>query len=98
MTADRLLPASEVAEIIGLSIRTVQDMMRKRELPACQVTKRRRMVPAGELAKWIKQNTVSVDPSSTGSRQASGMSYGDRTAENAVFLHAKPTDTKPSDS
>ena len=84
--------------MIGLSIRTVQDMMQRRELPYCQVTRSRRMVPSGELAKWIKQNTVSVDPSSTGSRQENGMFSGDRTAENVAYLHAKPTDTKPSDS
>lgn len=36
--------------MIGLSIRTVQDMIRTAKLPYCQVTKSRRMVPSGELA------------------------------------------------
>jgi len=94
---DKLLPASEVAEMIGLSIRTVQDMMQRRELPYCQVTRSRRMVPSGELAKWIKQNTVSVDPESMVSRQASGMSSGDREAASVAGLQERATDTLPRD-
>ena len=95
--ADKLLPASEVAEMIGLSIRTVQDMIRTAKLPYCQVTKSRRMVPAGELAKWIKLNTVSVGPESMASRQASGMSSGDREAANVASLHARRIDTPLKD-
>lgn len=94
---DRLLPASEVAEMLSLSIRTVQDMMRKRELPSCQVTKRRRMVPEGALKAWIKQNTDWPDPSSTGSNRGSGTFSSDRTAENVAYLHAKQTDTPLND-
>lgn len=95
--ADRLLAASEVAKMIGLSVRTVQDMMQRRELPYCQVTKSRRMVPAGELAKWIKLNTVSVGPESMVSRQASGMSSGDREAASVAALQERATDTLPRD-
>lgn len=95
--ADRLLTASEVAEMLSLSIRTVQDMMRKRELPSCQVTARRRMVPEGALRKWIAQNTDWPDPSSTGSNQRPGTFSSDRTVENAVYLHERRIDTLPSD-
>lgn len=95
--SDRLLSASEVAERLQLSTRTVQDMLRQDKLPYCQILNRRRMVPEGALREWIKQNTVSADPSSTGSNQRPGTFSSDRTAENAVFLHAKQTDTPLND-
>ena len=93
----RLLHPSAVAEMLGLSVRTVQDMMRTNKLPSCQVSARRRMVPAGALDKWIEQNTDWPDPSSTGSSHAHGTSSSDRTAENVAYLHAKQTDTPLND-
>jgi excisionase family DNA binding protein len=90
--ADRLLSASEVADRIGLAVRTVQRMIRTDKLPYCQVTKSRRMVPAGELAKWIKANTVSVDPESMGANQRSGMSSTAKEAANVASLHARRID------
>ena len=93
----RLLHPSAVAEMLGLSVRTVQDMMRTNKLPSCQVSARRRMVPAGALDKWIEQNTDWPDPSSTGSSHAHGTSSSDRTAENVGYLHAKQTDTPLND-
>jgi excisionase family DNA binding protein len=95
--ADRLLSASEVAQLMGLAVRTVQEMMRKRELPSCQVTARRRMVPEGALKAWIKQNTDWPDQSSTESRQRYGMSSGDREAANVASLHARRIDTPLKD-
>ena len=94
---DRLLSASEVAERLQVSTRTVQDMLRQEKLPYCQILNRRRMVPEGALRKWIKQNTVLADPSSTGSSHAHGTSSSDRTAENVAYLHAKQTDTPLND-
>ncbi|MCH2258555.1 MAG: helix-turn-helix domain-containing protein [Alteromonas sp.] len=93
----RLLHPSAVAEMLGLSVRTVQDMMRTNKLPSCQVSARRRMVPSGALDKWIEQNTDWPDPSSTGSSHAHGTSSSDRTAENVAYLHAKQTDTPLND-
>ena len=93
----RLLHPSAVAEMLGLSGRTVQDMMRTNKLPSCQVSARRRMVPSGALDKWIEQNTDWPDPSSTGSSHAHGTSSSDRTAENVAYLHAKQTDTPLND-
>lgn len=58
MIHTRLLRASEVAERLGLSVRTVQDMMRRKELPVCQVTVRRRMVPEDALNEWIELRTT----------------------------------------
>ena len=94
---ERLLAASEVADMIGLSIRTVQDMMRRNLIPSCQVSKRRRMVPSGALDTWIKQNTDWPDQSSTESRQRSGMSSGAKEAANVAGLRERVTDTLPSD-
>lgn len=95
--ADRLLAASEVAKIMNLSIRTVQDMMRRKVLPSCQVSPRRRMVPAGALDTWIKQNTDWPDQSSTESRHASGMSSGDREAASVAALQARVIDMTQND-
>jgi excisionase family DNA binding protein len=91
--ADRLLSASEVADRIGLAVRTVQRMIRTEKLPYCQVTRSRRMVPEGALNEWIKQNTDWPDQSSTESRQRSGMSSGAKEAANVASLHARRTDT-----
>jgi len=93
-----LLSPREAAKRVGLSIRTVQAMMKRGEFPYCQVSKRRRMVPPGALAQWIRENTDWHGQSSTGSRHGIGMSSGERTAENVAYLHARPTDTKPNDS
>ena len=94
---DRLLSASEVAERLQVSTRTVQDMLRQEKLPYCQILSRRRMVPEGALREWIKQNTVSADPKLMVGNHAPGTSFSDRTAENVAFLHAKQTDMKPND-
>lgn len=95
--ADRLLPASEVAQMLSLSIRTVQDMMRRKVLPSCQVSPRRRMVPSGALDKWIKQNTDWPDQSSTENRHASGMSSGDREAASVAGLRERRISTPLKD-
>ena len=94
---DRLLSASEVAERLQLSTRTVQDMLRQDKLPYCQILNRRRMVPERALREWIKENTVSADPKLMVGNHAHGTSSSDRTAENVAFLHAKQTDTPPND-
>ena len=94
---DRLLSASEVAERLQLSTRTVQDMLRQDKLPYCQILNRRRMVPERALREWIKENTVSADPKLMVGNHAPGTSSLDRTAENVAFLHAKQTDMKPND-
>ena len=93
----RLLHPSAVAEMLGLSVRTVQDMMRTNKLPSCQVSARRRMVPSGALDKWIEQNTDWPDPSSTGSHQKSGMSCGGREAANVAALRERQTVTPLKD-
>ncbi|MEO0449056.1 MAG: helix-turn-helix domain-containing protein [Pseudomonadota bacterium] len=92
----KLLSASEVAERMSLSTRTVQDMLRRGVLPSCQVTPRRRMVPERALNTWIEQNTVLPDPSSTGSSHQPGMSSGAREAASVAALHERRTDTEPS--
>ena len=92
-----LISPKEVAEMIGLSVRTVQDMMRRKELPSCQVSPRRRMVPSGALDEWIKQNTDWPDPSSTGRPQRHGMSSGDREGANVAALRDRSKDTMPND-
>ena len=97
MEENQLLPASEVARRLNLSIRTVQDMMRTNKIPSCKVSNRRRMVPAGALDTWIKQNTDWPDPSSTESHQQSGMSSGGREAANVAALRERQTVTPLKD-
>mgnify|MGYP001791454482 CR=1 FL=1 len=94
---ERLLSASKVAEILGLSTRTVQDMLRANKLPSCKVLNRRRMVPEGALNTWIKQNTALPDPESTDGNQRPGMSSGAKEAASVAGLQARLIDTKPSD-
>lgn len=92
-----LISPKEVAEMLDLSVRTVQDMMRAGKIPSCRVSARRRMVPSGALDRWIEQNTDWPDQSSTESRQGSGMSSGDREGANVAALRERRIDMPPKD-
>lgn len=84
----RLLPASEVADMLGIAESTVYQWMRDRKMP-CTRLGRRRMVSEGALERWIEQNTDYGDPSSTDGQAPRGtLSTSTREAAHVVSLHA----------
>lgn len=56
---DQLLPLETVAQYIGLSVRTVQDMARRRTLPVHKIGRTVR-IRISELDEWLEDRKVGV--------------------------------------
>lgn len=50
----QMLSPKEVAEILGVQVRLVREMLSDGRLPGVQVGKRSYRIPRDELLKWIR--------------------------------------------
>lgn len=88
--SDRLLPISEVATILDLSVSTVRRLIGEKKLDHCRPSPRRIKVPSEALKAYIRCNTSSSNLSAGGDRQDIGISTGQKvTARNVARLDAR---------
>ena len=54
---DKAIPVKQIAEILGVSQRTVYELMHRKEIPYTQVAGRK-LVMKRNLERWIERNTI----------------------------------------